>query len=117
MVERIGVVGAGTMGAGIAQLACLGGFETWMHDPVPDALAASEDRVADGLAKGAAKGMWSQSEVDAARDRLILAGRLGQLGGCDLVIEAAPEDLDLKRDLFADLASACGPDAILATNT
>jgi 3-hydroxybutyryl-CoA dehydrogenase len=105
------------MGAGIAQLACLGGLETWLHDPIPDALAAGETRVTDGLAKGIARGMWDQSEADAATARLHLAADLEDLGDCDLVIEAAPEDLALKRELFAALAKACGPGAVLATNT
>jgi 3-hydroxybutyryl-CoA dehydrogenase len=117
MVERIGVVGAGTMGAGIAQLGCLGGFATRMHDPLPDALAAGEARVSDGLAKGAAKGMWTDAEATAARGRLNLTDDVADLGDCELVIEAAPEDVGLKRDLFSKLASICGPDAILATNT
>jgi 3-hydroxybutyryl-CoA dehydrogenase len=116
-IERVGVLGAGTMGAGIAQLACLGGFETWMHDPVPGALAAGETRVTDGLAKGASRGMWAEDEAAAARGRLNLASDLEELGGCQLVIEAAPEDLALKRELFAKLASISGPDAIFATNT
>jgi 3-hydroxybutyryl-CoA dehydrogenase len=116
-IQRIGVVGAGTMGAGIAQLACLGGFETWMHDPVPDALAAGETRVADGLAKGASKGMWSEDEAATARGRLNLAADLEKLGGCQLVIEAAPEDLELKRELLGKLSAICGPDAMFATNT
>jgi len=111
------VVGAGTMGAGIAQLACIGGFETWMHDPDPDALAAGETRIAQGLAKGASKGMWDEDEAAAARERLHLAGELEDLGECQLVIEAAPENLAVKRELFAKLASICGPHAILATNT
>jgi 3-hydroxyacyl-CoA dehydrogenase len=116
-VARVGVVGAGTMGAGIAQLACVGGFETFMHDPVPEALPAGEERIAGGLAKGAARGMWTEDEAAAARERLNLAPELQDLGGCDLVIEAAPEDLTLKRELFAKLASICGPETILATNT
>jgi 3-hydroxybutyryl-CoA dehydrogenase len=116
-IERVGVIGAGTMGAGIAQLACVGGFETWLHDPVPDALAAGGARVAEGLAKGVAKDMWREQEADAAEARLHLATGLEDLGACDLAIEAAPEDLDLKRNLFASLAAVCGPDAILATNT
>jgi 3-hydroxybutyryl-CoA dehydrogenase len=105
------------MGAGIAQLACVGGFDTWMHDPAPDALRGGEVRVREGLAKGAARGMWTEREAAAARERLNLAHELADLAGCRLVIEAAPEDLELKRDLFARLASICGPDAILATNT
>jgi 3-hydroxybutyryl-CoA dehydrogenase len=105
------------MGAGIAQLACVGGYEIWMHDPVPDALAAGEKRVGDGLEKGAAKGMWTQSEAAAARERLHLARELEELRECELVIEAAPEDLELKRDLFAKLAPICGHETIFATNT
>ncbi len=105
------------MGAGIAQLACLGGLETWLHDPVPEALAAGEARLRDGLAKGADRGMWSEAEAGAAIERLYPVEALDDLGVCDLAIEAAPEDLDLKRDLFASLAAVCGPEAILATNT
>src|SRR5690348_8042801 len=105
------------MGAGIAQLACVGGLETWLHDPVPEALAAGEERVADGLAKGAVRGMWTESEAEAAQERLNLVERVEDLGDCQLVIEAAPEDLDLKRALFSELAELCGPEAILATNT
>ena len=116
-IERVGVIGAGTMGAGIAQLACLGGLETWLHDPVSEALAMGQKRVADGLAKGAVRGMWSESEAEAAEERLNLVERVEKLGECQLVIEAAPEDLALKRDLFAELAELCGPEAILATNT
>ncbi len=116
-IQRVGVVGAGTMGAGIAQLACAGGFETWMHDPAPEALRAGEARVREGLAKGAARGMLTEQDAATARERLNLAPQLTDLAGCRLVIEAAPEDLALKRDLFARLASICGPDAIFATNT
>jgi 3-hydroxybutyryl-CoA dehydrogenase len=116
-VERVGVVGAGTMGAGIAQIAALGGYETRLHDPVPEALEAANDRLHRALAKGAAKGLWSEEEADAAGARVGATASLADLGECNLVVEAAPEDLSLKRDLFATLAEACGPQAILATNT
>jgi len=116
-VERIGVVGAGTMGAGIAQLACLGGFETRLHDPLADALAAGIDRVREGLAKGVKRSLWSDDDAKAAAGRLTAAPDLGGLAGCELVIEAAPESLELKRELFAALAGACGEETALATNT
>jgi 3-hydroxybutyryl-CoA dehydrogenase len=116
-VGCIGVVGAGTMGAGIAQIAALGGYETRLHDPVPKALEAANDRLHRGLAKGAAKGLWSEEEADLAGARVGAAASVTDLGECDLVIEAAPEDLGLKRELFAALAAACKPDAILASNT
>jgi 3-hydroxybutyryl-CoA dehydrogenase len=116
-VERIGVVGAGTMGAGIAQIAALGGYETRLHDPVPAALETGIERLRGALAKGAEKGRWSEAEAEAAGERIDAATSLADLAGCDLVVEAAPEDLELKRELFAALADACGPEAILASNT
>ncbi|HET6571936.1 MAG TPA: 3-hydroxyacyl-CoA dehydrogenase NAD-binding domain-containing protein [Solirubrobacterales bacterium] len=116
-VERVGVVGAGTMGAGIAQIAALGGYETLLHDPVPEALETGVERLRAALGKGAERGRWSEEEATAAAQRVEGAGSLGDLAGCDLVVEAAPEDLELKRELFAALAGACGPRAILASNT
>jgi 3-hydroxybutyryl-CoA dehydrogenase len=116
-VERIGVVGAGTMGAGIAQVACLGGFETRLHDPVPAALEGGAARLRDALRKGAERGRWSEDDAAAAGRRLRLCADEAELAGCELVIEAAPEDLELKRRLFGRLAETCGPEAILATNT
>ena len=116
-VQRIGVVGAGTMGAGIAQIAALGGYETRLHDPAPAALQAGVERLRTGLAKGALKGLWSKESAEAASDRIGAAASLGDLAECELVVEAAPESLELKRQLFADLAYTCGPKAILASNT
>ena len=116
-VEHIGVVGAGTMGAGIAQVAALGGYETRLHDPLPAALDSGMERLHVSLTKGAMKGLWSEEEADTASARVGAASSFRDLGECDLVIEAAPEDLGLKRELFAALAEACGPKAILASNT
>ncbi|HEX6689037.1 MAG TPA: 3-hydroxyacyl-CoA dehydrogenase NAD-binding domain-containing protein [Solirubrobacterales bacterium] len=116
-VERVGVVGAGTMGAGIAQIAALGGYETRLHDPAPQALEDGIERLRSALAKGAQKGRWSEADAEAASARIGAATSLSDLGECDLVVEAAPEDLELKRELFAALATACGPETILASNT
>jgi 3-hydroxybutyryl-CoA dehydrogenase len=116
-VERIGVVGAGTMGSGIAQLACLGGYPTLIQDPDEDALEAGSERVVESLAKGVEREMWGAEEAKEAGTRLEPVDEIAALAECDLVIEAAPEDVGLKRRLFADLAAACGPEAILATNT
>ena len=118
MTERsLGVVGAGTMGAGIAQLGCLAGMETYLHDPFPEALARGADYVRAALRKGAQRGRWSEVEAADAERRLRTAGELEDLGGCSLVIEAAPERPDLKRDLFERLSGICADDAVLATNT
>jgi 3-hydroxybutyryl-CoA dehydrogenase len=116
-VEHIGVVGAGTMGAGIAQIAALGGYETRLYDPITAALESGLEKLNSALTKGVAKGMWNEAEADAASGRAGGAHSLADLAECDLVIEAAPEDLGLKRDLFAALAEACGPKTILASNT
>jgi 3-hydroxybutyryl-CoA dehydrogenase len=116
-VERIGVVGAGTMGAGIAQIAALGGYETRLYDPIPAALESGIERLQGALAKGVAKGMWSESDADVASGRTGGAHSLADLAECDLVVEAAPEDLGLKRELFTALAETCGPETILASNT
>jgi len=116
-IERVGVVGAGTMGAGIAQIAALGGYETRLHDPVPAALDGGIERLRGALTKGAQKGFWSEAEAEDADARTGAAAHLADLAECDLVVEAAPEDLELKRQLFAALAEACGPQTILASNT
>jgi 3-hydroxybutyryl-CoA dehydrogenase len=113
----LGVAGAGTMGAGIAQVACLGGFDTYLHDPLPEALERGLGAVRAGLEKGAARGRWSEDEARVALARLHRARELPELAPCDVVIEAAPEDLDLKRALFAQLSEVCAPTAVLATNT
>src|SRR6476646_2564554 len=117
MNERVGVVGAGTMGTGIAQLACLGGYEATIQDPIPQALEAGAERVVESLTKGVKREMWSAEEAEAAGGRLRTAEDVAELTGCDLVIEAAAGYLELKRRLFAELAVACGPATTLATNT
>jgi 3-hydroxybutyryl-CoA dehydrogenase len=114
---RLGVVGAGTMGAGIAQLGALAGVDTVVHDPIAEALASGLEKTRANLAKGAERGRWSAEDADAASARLSAAESLDGLAGCDFVIEAAPERLELKRDLFAQLSEICGADAVLATNT
>jgi 3-hydroxybutyryl-CoA dehydrogenase len=116
--ERIGVAGAGTMGAGIAQAAILGGLETVIHDPDGTALEEGMSRLHAELTKGAERGHWSAPGTARALE-LLTRGDAGveSLAGCDLVIEAAPEDLELKRELFAGLAEVCDPEAVLATNT
>ncbi len=115
--SRLGVVGAGTMGTGIAQLGALAVIETHVHDPVPEALAHGVEKTRTHLAKGAERGRWSTSDADAAAQRLHTAAALDGLERCDFVIEAAPERLGLKRELFRSLSAICGTNAVLATNT
>jgi 3-hydroxybutyryl-CoA dehydrogenase len=115
-VERVGIVGAGTMGTGIALISCLGGYSTLIHDPDEGALATAQMKVGEILAKGANR-HWSREEAEEASERLWPAAAIDELAGCDLVIEAAPEDLLLKQRIFAGLGAVCRKDAILATNT
>jgi 3-hydroxybutyryl-CoA dehydrogenase len=105
------------MGAGIAQIAALAGYETRLHDPVPAALQSGVERLRAALVKGTVKGLWSKEEAEAASDRVGAAANLADLEECELVVEAAPESLELKRELFSALARTCGPKAILASNT
>ena len=114
----IGVIGAGTMGSGIAQLGCLSGARTLLHDPVADALDRGVDQIKRHLERGAARGRWSEEDATAAAQRLEATLDLGDLGPCELVIEAAPERLELKRDLFAKLSEeVVSEQCVLATNT
>jgi 3-hydroxybutyryl-CoA dehydrogenase len=105
------------MGSGIAQLACLAGFRTVLHDPQSEALDGGERLLRENLERGAARGRWSAGAAAEATARLETSAGLGGLAACELVIEAAPERLELKRELFAGLERICAPEAVLATNT
>jgi 3-hydroxybutyryl-CoA dehydrogenase len=113
----IGVLGAGTMGSGIAQLACRSGASTLLHDPIPQALERGLARARDGLQKEAARGRLTEDEAQAAADRLQAVDDLAAFAPCDLVIEAVPERLDLKHELYRQLSEIVGERCVLATNT
>ncbi len=115
--ERIGVVGAGTMGSGIAQIASLGGYETFLYEIDHKQLDRGLEMIRNGMRRGAERGRWSEPEAVGAIERLRADTLIELLRDCQLVIEAAPENLDLKRNLFERLASVCSPEAVLATNT
>jgi len=113
----VGVVGAGTMGAGIAQVACLAGFETYLHDPIPEALEKGRERIGDGLERSVERRRLEREQADEGLARLHVAAALEDLAPCELVIEATPEDVALKRELFGRLSGICGEKTVLATNT
>jgi len=116
--KTIGVAGAGTMGAGIAQLGCLSGARTLLHDPIRDALDAGLERIRAQLERGVERGRLSAEQAKAASDRLAPAPALEDLAPAELVIEAAPERLELKRELFARLSEGIvSEECVLATNT
>jgi 3-hydroxybutyryl-CoA dehydrogenase len=116
--EVIGVVGAGTMGAGIAQLACLAGAKTLLHDPIEEALTRGAEGIKSRLERGVKRGRYSEEDAKNAAERLNAVSSLDDLKDAELVIEAAPEKLDLKRELFAKLSNDVVSDGcVLATNT
>jgi 3-hydroxybutyryl-CoA dehydrogenase len=113
----IGVIGAGTMGSGIAQLAARAGAQTLLYDPLPEALERGLQRAQAGLDKEAAKGIISAEQAQAAKPRLRTVAEISGLADCELVIEAAPERPELKRELFVALCEVVSEDCVLATNT
>ena len=117
VASTIGVVGAGTMGSGIAQLASLAGARTLVYDAMPEGLEKGIERLRGGLAKGAERGRWSAEEAEAAAARVEPVEDLAGLAPCALVIEAIAESLDAKRELFVALAALVDPACVLATNT
>lgn len=114
---RIGVVGAGAMGRGIAQLFAQAGHEIVLCDSQPEATAAALQAIGATFERLAEKGRMTSAEAQAARARITSIERLESLAGCDLVIEAIIERLDAKRLLFERLENIVAPDAVLATNT
>ncbi len=116
-IARVGVVGLGTMGAGIAQVCLQAGLEVVGREVEPELGDAARARIDHYLSRGVDKGRMTAEEKDAALGRLSLVTDLAELASCGLVIEAAFEDLDVKRSLFSELDSIVAPEAILATNT
>ena len=114
---RVGVIGLGTMGAGIAQVCAHAGSEVVACDASPEAVAAGRERIAAGYARHVERGRMSAEERDAALGRISTGTALAAVAGCQLVIEAVVEDLEVKRGVFAELERVCAADAVLATNT
>ncbi len=116
-VQRIGVVGLGAMGAGIAQVAIEAGFDVVGREVTAELGESAAGRIGHFLTRKVEKGQRTQDERDAAVARLETTTDLAALADCDLVVEAIVEQLDAKLELFADLERLCRPDAVLATNT
>ncbi|MDQ2967632.1 MAG: 3-hydroxyacyl-CoA dehydrogenase family protein [Actinomycetota bacterium] len=116
-IRKVGVVGLGTMGAGIAQVSVQSGFDTVGRDVTDELGERGRTTIERYLSRGVEKGRLSEEERAAALGRLTVTTELAALADCDLVIEAALEELELKRELFAELDRVTRPDAILATNT
>ena len=113
----IAVIGAGSMGAGIAQLAAQSGHDVRLYDAQADAAAAALVRIGSDLDGAVKRGKLQPAERDAVLARITLAETLESLEGCGLVVEAIVERLDVKQGLFRSLEKVLGPCAVLATNT
>jgi 3-hydroxybutyryl-CoA dehydrogenase len=116
-IRKVGVVGLGTMGAGIAQLAVEAGFDTVGREVSLELAEAARDRIAHFLTRKVEKGTLEQAERDAAIERLALTTDVSDLADCDLIVEAIVEELEPKRELFAELDRITADNAVLATNT
>ena len=116
-MRRVGVVGLGTMGAGIAQVCVQAGIETVGREVSEDLCARARDRIGHYLGRGVEKGRLTAAERDAALGRLTTTTELEGLAGCDLVVEAIVEELDAKRELFRALEGVVAEGTVLATNT
>jgi 3-hydroxybutyryl-CoA dehydrogenase len=115
--RRVGVVGLGTMGAGIAQVCVQAELETVGREVSSELGERARGRIEHYLSRGVEKGRLTAAERDAALERLQITTELSDLEGCDVVVEAIVEDLDAKRALFHELEEVVARDAILATNT
>jgi 3-hydroxybutyryl-CoA dehydrogenase len=116
-IRKVGVVGLGAMGAGIAQVSVTAGHETVGREVSAELGERGRGRIAHFLGRAVEKGRMTSGDRDAALGRLTLTEDLADFADCDLVIEAVLEELPLKREVFAELDRVTRPDAILATNT
>ena len=115
--EKIAVLGAGTMGAGIAQVSAQAGYETLVYDVKQEFIESGLDRVRNFLQGSRTRGRLTAEQEQEILDRFRTTTSLEDCQGTTLVIEAAPEKLELKRDIFKQLDAICEPQTLLATNT
>src|SRR3954452_9513304 len=117
-VRTISVIGAGIMGRGIAHVAALGGYRTILEDILPASLRKAESEIRTNLEKGVELGKLERSAAEAALSRIQYAGSVEEAAReADLVIEAVPEEMDSKIEIFTRLDKICKPHTILASNT
>jgi 3-hydroxybutyryl-CoA dehydrogenase len=116
-VKKLGVLGFGQMGTGIAQVFAQSGYDVMAVDSEPQMLEKGVKSIRKRLAGRVEKGKMTQGELDAVMARIRTSGRMTDLAGCDIIEEAVPEDLELKKKAFAELDKVCKPATIFGTNT
>jgi 3-hydroxybutyryl-CoA dehydrogenase len=116
-VEKVGIVGAGQMGRGIAQVAAMSGYQVQLSDISEEALGFAQSFIQKQMDKGVAKEKWDQSKADLTMSNLSFSTEMNDLAQCDLIIEAATENKKIKFEIFKRLDEIAKTNAILATNT
>jgi len=116
-IDRIGVVGAGTMGSGIAQVAATSGYDVVMRDVETDLVEEGFETIDESLSRLVNGDALDREAAGAARERIEGTTDLADLADCDFVVEAVVENMDVKRDVFGDLDETVDEDVVLATNT
>jgi 3-hydroxybutyryl-CoA dehydrogenase len=116
-IRRIGIIGAGQMGRGIAHVCALAALDVLLADISPEALSAGRETIDRNLSRQVARGRIREAEREAALARIGMASDYAAFGDCDIVVEAATEREAVKREIFAKLVPALRPDALIATNT
>jgi len=117
VIKTVGVIGAGTMGNGIAQVFAQSGFTVLVHDAAPAAVDRARKTIEKSLAKFVEKGKITSDDRDAAIARVQPAASIDALGACDYAVEAVAEHVDIKRQIFSTLDSLTRPDVLLTSNT
>ncbi len=116
--RKIAVIGAGTMGRGIAHVSALGGFETNLYDISADMLKSAQETINSNLSKAVARNIIGQAQADSALERLSFERDLNRvLQDCNFVIEAVPEKIEIKTELFGQFDRLCSREAVFASNT
>jgi 3-hydroxybutyryl-CoA dehydrogenase len=116
-MKKVAVIGSGTMGAGIAQATALAGYEVMLYDVSDEILAAAHASISTSIDQGVKRGKTPANVAEKAKSALELTTSLTDAAATDLVIEAAPERMELKRDIFRVLDAAASPHTLLASNT
>ena len=116
-IGTIGVIGVGTMGSGVVEVAARSGLQVAARESSPELVEAGRSRVEKSMDRGVARGKLDEAARDAASAAITWTTDLGDLAGCDLVLEAVPETLPLKLEIFGVLDQVLDPSAIMATNT
>lgn len=116
-IKSVGVIGAGQMGAGIAHVSALAGYDVRLNDLGEEQIQTGIATINGNLARQAGSGKISEEDMRAAQERLSAAPKMDDLASCDLVIEAASENEAIKRQIFSSLCASLNPEAIVATNT